>query len=120
MAMIYNAQKAPFGAITTFRITSALNTVIDNALMWNARRAQTAEFTSLSPRELEDIGLLAVPAKSQGVFTGIFTRITVWVQDKIAARQAAAQLNALSPKMLEDIGMTRADVEAIRAQASFL
>lgn len=116
MAMIDNAQTAPFGAITTYRVTSALTGVADDVLMWNARRTMAAEFSSLSPRELEDIGLLAAPAAPKGIFASIVG----WVQDKVEARQTAAQLGNLSPKMLDDIGLTGADVEAIRARASFL
>ena len=112
MAMTYNAQKAPFGAITTFRITSALSSVVDDILAWNARRAMAAKFSALTPRELEDIGLLAAAREDDR--PGVFARIAAWAQDKVDNARTAHQLSSLSPEMLEDIGMTTADVDAFR------
>ena len=118
MAMTYNAQNAPFGAVTTFRITSALYRVVDTVFYWNRHRALVAEFGSLSPRELEDIGLTAAAKIDDR--PGVFAKLVTWGQAKIDAAKTARQLSALSPKMLDDIGLTRADVETIRNRASFL
>lgn len=118
MAMTYNAQKVPFGAVTTFRITSALIRVAGDILSWNTRRRMAAEFGALSPSELEDIGLIA--AAKDDARPGFVARFVARMQDKIDNAQTAHQLSALSPKLLEDIGMTPADVDAIRNRASFL
>ena len=118
MAMTDNAQNAPFGAISIYRITSALTGVVGGIQKWNTRRTMEARFSALSPRELEDIGLLAA-AKDENR-SGIFGSVVAWVQAKIDAAKTARQLSALSPQMLNDIGLTQADVEAIRNRASFL
>ena len=117
MAMTYNAQKVPFGAISTFRVTSALFGVVDDALTWNARRTMAAEFRSLTPSELEDIGLTAAAKDVKA--PGIFARIAGWVEEKLEARRTAEQLARLNPKLLDDIGLTRGDVEAYRNRATF-
>ena len=117
MAMTYNAQKVPFGAISTFRVTSALFGVVDDALTWNARRTMAAEFRSLTPADLEDIGLTAAAKDIKA--PGIFARFGAWVHDKMEARRTADQLAQLNPKLLDDVGLTMGDVEAYRNRASF-
>lgn len=117
MAMTYNAQKAPFGAISTFRVTSALFGVVDDVLTWNARRNMAAEFRSLTPSELEDIGLMAASRESGR--TGIVARASGWVRGKLDAYRTAQQLSGLSPKLLDDIGLTQADVDGVRNRAAF-
>ena len=117
MATTYNAQHAPFGAISTFRVTSALFGVADDVLAWNARRNMAAEFRSLTPRELEDIGLTA--ASRETGRTGIVARVTDWVRGKLDAYRTAQQLSGLSPKLLDDIGLTQADVDGVRNRAAF-
>ena len=117
MAMTYNAQNAPFGAISTFRVTSALFGVVENVLAWNARRTMAAEFRSLTPAELEDIGLTV--ASQDARKAGIFARAVNWVQDKVDAYRTAQQLSKLSPRLLDDIGLTQADIERARDRAAF-
>lgn len=117
MATTYNAQNAPFGAISTFRVTSALFGVAEDVLAWNARRTMAAEFRSLTPAELEDIGLTA--ASKEAGQPGFFGRIFGWVQGKVDAYRTAEQLSRLSPKMLDDIGLTQADIEHVRNRAAF-
>ena len=117
MAMTYNAQNAPFGAISTYRVTSALFGVVDDVLAWDARRTMAAEFRSLSPRELEDIGLTAAAQDAGDV--GMFTRVTNWARGKMDAYRTVQQLSKLNTKMLDDIGLTQADVEILRNRASF-
>ena len=118
MAMIDNAHKAPFGAITTYRITSALTGVADDLIAWNARRKMAAEFELMSPRELEDIGLVAAAKDAKG--PDILAKATAWVQGKLDAAKTARELSALSPSLLNDIGLTQADVAHYRDRASFL
>lgn len=117
MAMIDNAQKVPFGAVSTYRITSALFGAADDVLAWNARRTMAAEFRSLTPRELEDIGLTAVAKNAKPA--GVFASLAGWVNGKIEARRTAAQLSNLSPALLNDIGLSQADVDVYRDRASF-
>ena len=116
MAMTYNAQKAPFGAISTFRVTSALFGVAESVIAWNARRTMAAKFRSLTPAELEDIGLTAV-AQDAGQ-AGFFARAYGWATDKIDAYRTAQQLSQLSPRLLDDIGLTQADIERVRERAT--
>lgn len=116
MAMTYNAQNAPFGAISTYRVTSALYGVADDVHAWNARRTMAAEFHSLTPSELEDIGLTA--ASKDARQRGIFGRFTGWVKGKFDAYRTAQELARLNPKLLDDIGLTQADIERVRDRAA--
>ena len=118
MAMIFNAQKVPFGAISTYRVTSALFGVADDILAWNARRTMAAEFRSLTPRELEDIGLTAA-AKDSGP-SGFFASVANWVRGKLDAAKTARELSNLSPALLDDVGLTQSDIAYYRDRASFL
>ena len=118
MAMIYNAQKVPFGAISTYRVTSALFGVADDVLAWNARRTMAAEFRSLSPSDLEDIGLTAA-AKDSGR-AGVVASVAAWVRGKLDAAKTARELSTLSPALLDDVGLTKADVAYYQDRASFL
>ncbi|MEM7683780.1 MAG: DUF1127 domain-containing protein [Paracoccaceae bacterium] len=117
MAMIDNAQKVPFGAVSTYRISSALYGAADDVLTWNARRTMADEFRKLTPAELEDIGLSAASAETAQ--PGFFGRLVARISDKLDAVRTLSELDRLSPKMLDDIGMTRAHVEDMRARATF-
>jgi uncharacterized protein YjiS (DUF1127 family) len=48
---------APFGAITTYRAISAVETALNSLKAWNAKRITHKQLNALSIRELEDIGL---------------------------------------------------------------
>ncbi len=117
MAMIDNAQKVPFGAVSTYRITSALFGAAEDVLRWNARRNLVAEFQSLTPRELEDIGLTAAAKDGRPSF---FASIAGWVRGKLDAAKTARELSTLSPALLDDVGLTQADVHYYQDRASFL
>lgn len=49
--------RAPFGAISTFRVTRFVADIIADIRGWNDRRRTYAELSALSPEMLEDIGL---------------------------------------------------------------
>ena len=61
MAMIDTAPRAPFGAITTFRVTTALTELVSTAKTWIQNRIEerrtAAALSRLTPAMLEDIGL---------------------------------------------------------------
>lgn len=61
MAMIETAQKAPFGAITTYRAGTALLSVATTVKTWIQDRIDAhrtaAALEGLSPQMLEDIGM---------------------------------------------------------------
>ena len=57
MAVYQETKAAPFGAITTFRIVRALDTVKNSFAMWNAKRETYKQLSKLSLRELDDIGI---------------------------------------------------------------
>ncbi|MEM9061990.1 MAG: DUF1127 domain-containing protein [Pseudomonadota bacterium] len=118
MAMIDNAQKVPFGAVSTYRISSALYGVAEDVLSWNARRTMAAEFRKLTPTELEDIGLSAASADMKDA--GFFGRIVARIRHKVDTMRTVRELDRLSPKLLDDIGLTRAHVEFMRDRASLL
>lgn len=49
--------RAPFGAISTFRVTRFVADVIADITAWTERRRTYGELSALSPEMLEDIGL---------------------------------------------------------------
>ncbi|MEM6933815.1 MAG: DUF1127 domain-containing protein [Pseudomonadota bacterium] len=49
--------RAPFGAISTFRVTRIVADIISDFRGWADRRRTYAELSALSPEMLEDIGL---------------------------------------------------------------
>lgn len=57
MATFETTRPAPFGAVTTFRIVSALDNVRNSISDWNAKRMTRISLNSLSEHELNDIGL---------------------------------------------------------------
>jgi uncharacterized protein YjiS (DUF1127 family) len=57
MAHFANTRPAPFGAVTTFRITNSLDTLRMALIDWNSKRTTRAALNKLSNRELDDIGL---------------------------------------------------------------
>ena len=63
MAMIDTAPRAPFGAITTFRVTNTLSELVSTAKTWIENKIEerrtAAALSRLSPAMLEDIGLTA-------------------------------------------------------------
>lgn len=48
---------APFGAVTTFRMTSALMALAERGRAWRTAEATDRALRALSDRELADIGL---------------------------------------------------------------
>ena len=57
MAATGTSRRAPFGAITTFRITSLLDRAFAALAGWNDARITRKALARLSDRELDDIGL---------------------------------------------------------------
>lgn len=57
MATFETTRPAPFGAETTYRIVSALDTIVAAVSDWNNKRATRNALSALSDRELTDIGL---------------------------------------------------------------
>jgi uncharacterized protein YjiS (DUF1127 family) len=57
MAAIETTRRAPFGAITTYRITSALDRAMSAFVAWNDARVTRRALDKLTDRELDDIGL---------------------------------------------------------------
>lgn len=49
--------RAPFGAISTFRVSQFVGNLVADVRAWIDRRRTYAELASLSPEMLEDIGL---------------------------------------------------------------
>ena len=75
MAMIDTAPRAPFGAITTYRVTNALSGLVSMAKAriqnWIDERRTAAALSRLSPAMLEDIGLTSADIahyRSTGTF----------------------------------------------------
>ncbi|MEM7424264.1 MAG: DUF1127 domain-containing protein [Pseudomonadota bacterium] len=116
MAMTYNAQNAPFGAVSVYRVSSALYGVAQDALAWQARRTALAELQRLTPNQLEDIGLSLADVNRSG--SGFFARSIERIKDAVERIRAARELSLLSPRLLDDIGMNEADVDRIRREAS--
>lgn len=57
MAAYETTRRAPFGAITTFRIASVFGGLGTAVAAWNDARVTRAALARLSDRELDDIGL---------------------------------------------------------------
>jgi uncharacterized protein YjiS (DUF1127 family) len=57
MATFETTRPAPFGAETTFRIVSYVDSVITALVDWNNKRVTRDALSRLSDRELTDIGL---------------------------------------------------------------
>lgn len=57
MATFETTRPAPFGAVTTFRIISNLDTMRAALVKWNTKRKTINALSQLSAYELEDIGL---------------------------------------------------------------
>lgn len=58
MATFETTRPAPFGAITTYRVLSAIDSVRMAVVGWRNSRQTYAALSRLSDRELNDIGLL--------------------------------------------------------------
>ncbi len=57
MATFETTRPAPFGAVTTFRMTSALDNMRLSLVEWNQKRSTRTALSKLSDRELSDIGM---------------------------------------------------------------
>jgi len=57
---------APFGAITTHRVVSAVMNVIATVRAWNETRRTVAVLRSLNADQLEDIGLTRADIEMMG------------------------------------------------------
>jgi uncharacterized protein YjiS (DUF1127 family) len=57
MAAIETSRPAPFGAIATYRIVSALGRAAEAVTAWNDARVTRKALSKLSDHELDDIGL---------------------------------------------------------------
>ncbi len=66
MATNHTAAAAPFGAITTHRIVTAVVGVADRVRMWNDTRRTVSALRALSPDQLDDIGLTTADVDSFG------------------------------------------------------
>lgn len=116
MAMIDTAHRAPFGAVTIFRTSSALLDVATAFRDRQERRATSNALAAWSPNQLEDIGLTIADIEPRS--RGWADRVVAWFRASIEAAQTARELSALSPRMLEDVGMTLADVDRIKRTGS--
>ncbi|MFQ5438131.1 MAG: DUF1127 domain-containing protein [Paracoccaceae bacterium] len=57
MAVIETTRPAPFGAISVFHAITALDHVRKGLIDWNNRRITRNVLSSLSDRQLDDIGI---------------------------------------------------------------
>ena len=57
MALAHNTRPAPFGAITVFNLVAHAETLMTKLSDWNTQRKTRNILSSLSDRELADIGL---------------------------------------------------------------
>lgn len=57
MALYTTTRPAPFGAISTFRIVNAVETVVRKTAEWNRTRQTKSQLSKLSDWELSDIGI---------------------------------------------------------------
>ncbi len=57
MAMVTNTRTAPFGAIATLNLINMFETALKSVSDWNAARKTHNILSSLTDRELADIGL---------------------------------------------------------------
>ncbi|MEM9139339.1 MAG: DUF1127 domain-containing protein [Pseudomonadota bacterium] len=120
MALIDNAHKAPFGAITVYRFVSGVEALTADFTAWQRQRKSLTKLAAMTPAELDDMGLTVADAQ---VLNEQGPSLFAWLGNKLAERRDAARtaraLATLSPRMLEDVGMTEADVEGYRRQAGF-
>lgn len=58
MAILSNASRAPFGAITVYRAVSTVEHAIKGLVAWNRARNAANALSRLTDRELDDIGLV--------------------------------------------------------------
>lgn len=111
MSYIDTRNRAPFGAITLYRAGSLLtDAAAAVSVLFAPRRTELA---SLSPAELEDIGLSVadLPERRKGLFGHVADTVRAWN----ARRRTISALGRLSDTQLDDIGLTRWDVEELRA-----
>ena len=111
MSYIDRRQTAPFGAITLYRIGSAVTDAAAAVSGLFGRRP--THLVRHSPTELEDIGLSVadLPAPGKGLFGHIAETVRAWN----ARRRTLSVLGRLSDAQLDDIGLTRWHVEELRA-----
>lgn len=57
MATFESTRPAPFGAVTIFRVFSAIDSMRETLVEWNNNRVTRNVLSRLSDHELEDIGL---------------------------------------------------------------
>lgn len=53
----FEQSRAPFGAITVHSIVMAVSNLVESFRTWQIQRRTYGELASLSPEQLEDIGL---------------------------------------------------------------
>ena len=70
MATMNPTNAAPFGAISTYRATRAVEAAVNSLVVWNAKRKTYKMLDRLTNRELEDIGMTR--ADVEALNTGIF------------------------------------------------
>jgi uncharacterized protein YjiS (DUF1127 family) len=58
MSVIETTRPAPLGSITTFRIVSGLERIVDAFVAWRSARATAVALSDLSDQQLADIGLV--------------------------------------------------------------
>lgn len=58
MSVIETTRPAPLGSITTFRVVSFLERVVDAFVAWRSARATAVALSDLSDQQLADIGLV--------------------------------------------------------------
>ncbi len=73
MATMNPTNAAPFGAISTYRATRAVEAAVNSLVVWNAKRKTYKMLDRLTNRELEDIGMTR--ADVEALNTGLFRQL---------------------------------------------
>lgn len=98
------ARRAPFGAITVFKIVDAVYVTIAS---FGAR--QSADVRALTPALREDIGVSLSDLDAGSPMKGIVGMVRDWK----LKRRTIAELSALSDHQLNDIGISRDDIHNV-------
>ena len=73
MATMNQTNAAPFGAISTYRATRAVEAAVNSLVMWRAKRKTYSMLDRLTNRELEDIGMTRADVEAMN--TGFFRQM---------------------------------------------
>ncbi|MEO1492895.1 MAG: DUF1127 domain-containing protein [Pseudomonadota bacterium] len=98
-----SARRAPFGAITIYKIISAVSAPFVGA--------RATDMRAMSPAVREDLGVTLADVDTSE--QSLVARVTGWVKDAWLHRSTVAQLSALTDRQLDDIGISRADIHKL-------